>query len=111
MENWKEFYKNSRTSYEVSDLGNVRNAKTKHQWKLSTNSCGYSTIKIDGNWFLVHRLVAKFFIGDIDGKVVNHLNNNPSDNAVENLEITTQSNNMLHMISQNRHKGHNQYKL
>lgn len=38
----------------------------------------------------VHNLVAKAFLGEIpDGYVVDHINNNPSDNYVTNLQIVT----------------------
>lgn len=38
----------------------------------------------------VHNLVAKVFLGEIpDGYVVDHINNNPSDNYVTNLQIVT----------------------
>ena len=44
--------------------------------------------------FLVHRLVASHFIGEIEGKVIDHLNCKPDDNRVENLRIcSTKENN------------------
>lgn len=45
--------------------------------------------------YLVHRLVAKAFIGEIpDGYVVEHLDGDPSNNHVSNLKISTQSENI-----------------
>ena len=39
---------------------------------------------------LIHNLVAKVFLGEIpEGYVVDHINNNPSDNYVTNLQIVT----------------------
>ena len=39
---------------------------------------------------IFHNLVAKVFLGEIpDGYVVDHINNNPSDNYVTNLQIVT----------------------
>lgn len=44
----------------------------------------------------VHRIVAEAFIGDIDGKEINHKNGNGADNRVENLEIVTTKENAIH---------------
>ena len=109
MKNWKVFYSNSKSNYEVSNTGEIRNSRTNTIYKLNKNTCGYSSIKIQGKWYLVHRLVAKYFIGDIENKVVNHLNNNTTDNRVKNLQITNQSENIKWCVKQNRHKKRNQY--
>ena len=47
---------------------------------------------------LLHRLVASTFIGDITGKTVNHKDGDTLNNAVNNLEIVTQSENNIHAI-------------
>jgi len=39
------------------------------------------------NFSLVHRLIAKHFIGSINDLTVNHKNGNKLDNCVDNLEI------------------------
>ena len=45
--------------------------------------------------FLVHRLVAEAFIPKINGKdYINHKDNNPENNKVDNLEWCTQSENI-----------------
>jgi hypothetical protein len=102
---WKEFYTTKRGIYKVSDNGIIINSITGTSNKLSKNSIGYTTIKINKKWFLVHRLVAEKFIGDINNKVVHHKNNNPSDNRVDNLEITTQSENIKYAVKAGNHKG------
>jgi len=47
---------------------------------------------------LVHRLVASAYLGSVEGKVINHLDGNPSNNAVSNLEIVTQRENYAHAL-------------
>ncbi len=52
---------------------------------------------------LVHRLVAKTFIGNLpDDKQVNHIDFNPSNNTVDNLEICTPVENMVHYYKKNK---------
>jgi len=53
--------------------------------------------------FLVHRLVAHHFIENSNDKpFVNHLDNNPQNNKVSNLEWCTASENMRHSRNQGR---------
>lgn len=45
--------------------------------------------------YLIHRLVAEHFIGDIpDGMLVDHKDENPENNRVDNLQIITPSKNI-----------------
>ena len=80
--------------YEVSDFGNVRNAKTGRIMKLQNHN-GYLRVSLNNNGkklWLVHRLVLETFL-PIDGKEVNHKNHITSDNRLENLEWCTRSEN------------------
>ena len=53
--------------------------------------------------FKVHQLVAKAFIPNPNNcKCVNHIDNNPLNNNVENLEWCTQEENVRWMVIQNR---------
>ena len=68
---------------------------------------GYKKVRLYKNKqhkdFYVHRLVAMVFLPKIDGKtIINHIDNNPSNNNVTNLEWCTQYENMQHSKKQNR---------
>jgi len=53
--------------------------------------------------FYVHRLVAKHFLIEMPNKnVVNHIDHNPMNNNVTNLEWCTQKENMAHAKNHNR---------
>ena len=68
----------------------------------SLTSSGYFRVGIDGNSFFVHRLVAFAFLGPPPAEnrwLVNHRDNNPSNNCLENLEYVSRSQNMLHSFT------------
>lgn len=87
--------------YEVSDLGNVRNARNKRKLKpFGQQAHDYLTVNLKKGdvqkTYLVHRLVAEAFCEKPgkDGKLeVNHLNYNKLDNRAENLEFCTHKEN------------------
>jgi hypothetical protein len=71
-----------------------------HQFKLRKKATGQY------NYVPVHRLLAHYFIDQDfpieylpeDGRVINHLDGNPSNNEISNLEITTQKGNIRHAM-------------
>lgn len=88
---------------EVSNFGNVRNAKTKHVYKLHVNKNGYKQccISLGGRdkkkVFKIHKAVAETFLSNPDNKPqVNHIDGNKLNNDIANLEWVTQSENLLH---------------
>jgi hypothetical protein len=90
MEIWKEIP--SIKTHEASNLGRVRNVKTKRIMKQSI-TMGYYRVFIKKTC-LVHRLVAEAFLDKSDYKIVHHKDNDKKNNNVENLEWNTQSYNV-----------------
>lgn len=113
---WKEI-----TDYEgfyaVSNLGRVKRIEHKdcngHIYKerilklAKKSKLGYLHVHLSKNgvtkWHSVHRLVAEEFVDKKEGcDIVNHLDNNPSNNKAGNLEWTTYEGNMQHATRQGR---------
>lgn len=81
-------------NYEVRPNGEVTNTKTGKVLKPGKNNKGYLQVHLCKNGkykaFLVHRLVAQVFIPNpLNLPCVNHRDENPSNNHVENLEWCT----------------------
>lgn len=110
---WKDI-KDYEGYFEVSNLGNFRSKDRIIKYKqsgtrnypgkpLKTETIveGYQRIVLmkEGikKRYMCHRLVAQTFIPNPENKpFVNHINGNPQDNRVCNLEWCTQSENELH---------------
>jgi hypothetical protein len=106
--------------YQVNEFGEVKalhreviNKKGNIQYypekllKPELTAAGYLRVTLSKNTktkrFSVHRLVAQTFIVNTYNKdCVNHIDNNPSNNNISNLEWCTHSENMLHAQKQNR---------
>ena len=95
------------TPYEIDQLGNIyRQGKTK-PLKPDTTNKGYhrATLCINGitQRIAVHRIVAETYIPNPHNKPhINHIDNNPLNNTVVNLEWCDHSENMLHCHKQGR---------
>ncbi|MDT2738042.1 HNH endonuclease [Enterococcus pseudoavium] len=99
MEMWKRI--TDYPNYEVSSLGNIRNSRGKIMKQRVTRR-NYKEIGLRNGtdkqkFFLIHRLVAKYFLEEIESKAyVNHKDGDTHNNNVNNLEWVTQSENQLH---------------
>lgn len=105
---WKDMY-GFEDMYEISDLSNIRNKKTKRLIKQFKNRNGYVIVRIykDGVGVTrtVHRLVAKTFIPNPENlPEVNHKDENKSNNVVSNLEWCTRKYNIYYGTGLKRRK-------
>lgn len=98
--------------YEVSNLGkikslNYRNTKKEGILSPGINTCGYEQVilakdKVRKALF-VHRIVAEAFLPNKNNyEVVNHKDENPRNNTLDNLEWCSRSYNALYGTCQKR---------
>lgn len=92
--------------YEITNDGHIYRRKDGKEYFASKDHKGYLRVRIpypnaeskDGRYtFKVHRLVAMFYVeGYSDELQVNHKNGIKTDNRADNLEMVTNSENVLH---------------
>lgn len=128
QEQWKDI-EGYEDYYEISSMGRIRTKpRIIRHWKGGTSNrnmkviylgmkpdkLGYYRITLTGHdskkkTYQVHRLVAKAFILNSDNKPwINHIDCNPSNNSIDNLEWCTASENLIHAFNTGRkisHKG------
>ena len=86
-------------NYEISNLGNVRNKKTKRILKPAISNKGYYLVSLSRNCkqhtYTIHKLVMEHFNRcAFDYEVINHKDHNKLNNTLENLEYITQKENV-----------------
>lgn len=94
-EQWKVFPLNNL--YEVSSCGRVRNIKTNRLLKIDDFQ-KYQRVKLnDKKHYYLHRMVYCTFNNDfnLEGFVIDHIDNNPKNNKLDNLQKITQQENCL----------------
>jgi len=78
----------------VSNMGRVHSSRKTFGCTLAS---GYKSVGIDGSPFLVHKLIITAFKGNYDPSlVVNHIDRDRSNNRLDNLEVITTSENVIH---------------
>lgn len=108
--------------YEVSNLGRVRSVdrtimkacgpcklRGKILSQFPTTKYGYLRASLgSGHAAFVHRLVAGAFIGPADGRDVDHVDGDPSNNVVSNLRYLSHAENMAAIRERVHHckRGH-----
>lgn len=86
--------------YSVSNLGKVRNDKTGRILKTYDNGRGYQKVEIKDKKWYIHRLVAQAFIPNPNNyPQVNHIDENPNNCRVDNLEWCTAQYNVEYSIA------------
>lgn len=117
--------------YQVSSLGRVRSLNREEEYYIKGTKCkrfrkgtmlnieydikGYCRVRLRNKEhtkkMFVHRLVAFAFIpnDNLENNIINHKDNTPSNNIVENLEWCNQKYNIQYKFTNNNysHKGSN----
>lgn len=100
--------------YKVSSHGRIKSYHERYKkpriLKTSMTTTGYRKVELAKNKkkksLKVHRIVAEAFILNEENKpYVNHLDSNPLNNNVNNLEWCTQKENMIHSAIFGNHKS------
>ena len=94
-EQWKVFPLNNL--YEVSSYGRVRNIKTNRLLKIDDFQ-KYQRVSLnDKKHYYLHRMVYCTFNNDfnLEGFIIDHIDNNPKNNKLDNLQKITQQENCL----------------
>ena len=101
-EEWKTLFFDN--GYEVSNLGRLRNKKTKVIAKGTIKKNGYVDVSVNNQNYRLHRLVLQTWCPneDYEELTVDHINGNRSDNRLENLRWATREENTVYMMM---HRG------
>jgi hypothetical protein len=85
--------------YYLSNMGRIKLGDKIVKQYLDKDFYCLCHLKINGKikLFRVHRIIARCFIENKDNKAqINHINSNPKDNRIQNLEWVSHSENNIH---------------
>ena len=115
IEEWRDI-EGYEGYYQISNKGRVKSLPRKRMngkgsyymtktriLKHSMTTTGYKKVELTKNGKRkskrIHRLIAKAFIPKVEGKPdINHIDGNPLNNEIQNLEWCTQRENVLHAL-------------
>ena len=104
QEIWKHI-QGYESSYAVSNRGRVMNLKKNKVLKPIVDGAGYVYVNLRQKKHRLHRLVAQAFLGNPENlPQVNHIDEDPTNNDVSNLEWCTASHNAKHSIHKQTRK-------
>lgn len=114
MEQWKNVV-GYEGSYLISSLGRVFSISSNKVLKTYINKLGYERIEFNvggtNRKYFVHRLVAEAFVPNPSNlPIVNHRDENPSNNKADNLEWCTHKYNLNYGTCIQRRVAHTAYK-
>ena len=101
MEIWKNI-EDFENKYMISNYGKVFSKSSNRVIKIYKSKNGYYSVSLSikkgkQKRFLIHRLVAKHFINNLQNKPqVNHIDGDKSNNHTDNLEWVTAKENVRH---------------
>jgi len=108
-EQYKVFLQTRRTTWEVSNHGNIKKNGNPYVAYKSGGHTGdqYPALSINApHSGYIHRIVASEFINNPENKrTVNHKDGNKSNNHIDNLEWATYSENITHAYATGLKKG------
>lgn len=82
--------------YAITSCGKVWSYRSQKFLKPSKNNRGYYHVVLGNKTKTIHRLVAEAYIDNPDGKdTVDHIDGNPENNSVNNLQWLTQTENRV----------------
>jgi hypothetical protein len=105
----KEIWKTMKipfNRYKISNTGRIINTENNYEFTLSNRNIGYIRVSLRGNNknynFLLHRLLAEYFLDDFSyDLVINHIDGNTFNNVLSNLECLSQKENNNKRINKN----------
>lgn len=99
MSDWVTLKENCNYEININNF-EIRNSKSKKIIKPRVNNKGYYYIGLYSNGcqkkYLLHRLIYNNLLGNLeDNDVIDHLDNDPLNNSLENLRKCSQSQNLI----------------